>query len=76
MSFANWLQNYRGGDSGIANIATDAAISPPHGLWGHDELRQHMINQGAGSDVLEILEHAVVVWRRERRRVAETGKSL
>lgn len=75
MSFATWLRNYRG-DQMIMNLASDAELNPPAGLWSHDDLRQHMRNCGAGEDAMLALEVAVALWQRERQRVAETQNSL
>lgn len=71
MSFRHWLKNYRGGDYAIANLATDAELNPPDGNWSHDELREHMLNCGAGACAMESLEIAIQAWRNDRPRVAE-----
>lgn len=76
MSFRVWLKNYQGGDRDIANLATDAEINPPDGNWSHKDLRQHMLNCGAGACSMEALEIAIDAWNRDRQRVAETQKTL
>lgn len=75
MSFRTWLFSYRG-DAAIMAIASDAELNPPHGLWSHDDLKQHVIQCGAPDAYVATLDCAIDLWRRTRESVAETTKPL